>query len=97
MSKMTIRKAIDKLKEQEVLYAVRGRGVFVSSFHEHSKFKSLKKTLKANKVSYLPSSAPIPQILLNRFEEGYEIDRKKAISFIKIYYVEDKPVALTIN
>ena len=63
VSKMTIRKTMDRLKEKEVIYSIRGSGSYVSPFHQNSKFKSLRKQLKANKVSYLPSTSKMPLIL----------------------------------
>ena len=97
LSKMSIRKVIDKLKEREILYTIQGRGVYVSPFHHSSKIEKLSDILKATKVTVLPSQSKVPQILLKRFNSNFEIDAKKTLTFVKLYFVNDEIVAFTIN
>lgn len=97
LSKMTVRKTIERLREREILYSMQGRGVFVSPFHMHSKIERLSETLGATKVTYLPSSSKIPSILLKRFNENFEFDKDKMITFVKLYFVGEEIVAFTLN
>lgn len=97
LSKMTIRKAIDKLREREILYSIQGRGVFVSPFYHNSKIVRLTETLGATKVTYLPSSSKIPMILLKRFNKEFELDLDKIITYVKLYFINDEIVAFTLN
>lgn len=97
LSKMSVRKVIERLREREILYASQGRGVFVSPFAKNAKIKKLTETLKATKVTYLPSSSKMPSILLQRFNDDMLIDEEKLITFVKLYFVEEEIVAYTIN
>ncbi len=97
LSKMTVRKVIDKLREREILYSMQGKGVFVSPFHEYSKIKRLTDVLGATKITYLPSSSKIPEILLKRFHKDFEIDLDKVITYVKLYFVDEEIVAFTLN
>ncbi len=97
LSKMSVRKVIDRLKEREVLYSIQGNGIFVSPFNLNSKIIKLEKTLNATKVTILPSKSKIPNILLKRFNEEFELDEDKIITFVKLYFVRDEIVAFTLN
>ncbi len=97
LSKMSVRKVIERLREREVLYASQGRGVFVSPFAKNAKIHKLTDTLKATKVTYLPSSSKIPDILLKRFHDDIQIDEDKLITFVKLYFVGDEIVSYTLN
>ncbi len=97
LSKMSVRKVVEKLREREVLYASQGRGVFVSPFSANAKIHKLSNVLKATKVTYLPSSSKIPSKLLKRFNADFEMKEKNTITFVKLYFVKDEIVAYTIN
>ncbi len=97
LSKMSVRKTIDKLREREIVYSMQGRGVFVSPFFKNSKIEKLTDILGATKVTYLPSSSKIPEILLKRFNKEFEIDIDKIITFVKLYFVDEEIVAYTLN
>lgn len=97
LSKMTVRKIIEKLKEREILYSIQGRGVFVSPFFKHSKIDKLTNILGATKVTYLPSSSKIPSILLKRFNEKFEIAEENIITFVKLYFIKDEIIGYSIN
>ena len=97
LSKMSIRKVIDKLKEREILYTIQGRGVYVSPFHHSSKIEKLSDLLKATKVTILPSQSKVPNILLKRFNDDFKIDTKKTLTFVKLYFINKEIVAFTIN
>ncbi len=97
LSKMSIRKVIDKLREREVLYSMQGKGVFVSPFNKHSKIERLSEILGATKVTYLPSSSKIPEILLKRFHKDFEVNLNNIITYVKLYFIDDEIVAFTLN
>lgn len=97
LSKMTIRKNIEKLKEREILYSIKGKGVYVSPFNKYSKIEKLSDLLKATKVTYLPSSSKIPEILLKRFNKEFEIKPDKMITFVKLYFIDEEIVGFTLN
>lgn len=97
LSKMSVRKVIERLREREVLYAAQGRGVFVSPFAKHAKIHKLTDVLKATKVTYLPSSSKMPKILLDRFHEDFKFDEENLITFVKLYFRDDEILAYTIN
>ncbi len=97
LSKMTVRKAVERLREREILYANQGRGVFVSPFCKNAKINKLTDILGATKVTYLPSSSKIPQILIKRFNEEFEMKEEDIITFVKLYFVGDEIVAYTLN
>lgn len=97
LSKMSVRKVIERLREREVLYAAQGRGVFVSPFAKHAKIHKLTDVLKATKVTYLPSSSKMPKILLDRFHEDFKFDEENLITFVKLYFKGDEILAYTIN
>ncbi len=97
LSKMSVRKVLERLSEREVLYANQGKGVFVSPFFMKSKINKLSYQLNATKVTYLPSSSKIPAILLKRFDKDFEIKDKNLITFVKLYFVGEEIVAYTIN
>lgn len=97
LSKMTVRKTIEKLREREIVYSMQGKGVFASPFHNQSKIERLADTIGATKVTYLPSSSKIPKILLKRFDVDFEIDPNKLITYVKLYFIEDEIVAFTLN
>ncbi len=97
LSKMSVRKIIERLREREVLYASQGRGVFVSPFAKNAKIQKLTDILKATKVTYLPSSSKIPQVLLKRFNGNFEINEDNLITFVKLYFIGEEIVAYTLN
>ena len=97
LSKMSVRKVIDKLKEREILYSIQGKGVYVSPFNSGSKIVKLEEILNATKVTTLPSKSKIPSILLKRFDEEFEFDENKMLTFVKLYFVKDEIVAFTLN
>ncbi len=97
LSKMTVRKVIERLREREVLYANQGRGVFVSPFSQNAKINKLTDILGATKVTYLPSSSKVPEVLINRFNDDFEMRPENTITFVKLYFVGDEIVAYTLN
>jgi len=100
LSKMSVRKIIDKLKEREILYSIQGFGVFVSPYNKSSKFIKLEDSLKATKVTILPSRSKLPEKLLKNFNNknnDFGIDEDKMITFVKLYFVRDEIVAFTLN
>ncbi len=97
LSKMSVRKVIERLREREILYASQGRGVFVSPFARNAKIQKLTDIFKATKVTYLPSSSKIPEPLLKRFNSDYKVDENKLITFVKLYFVGEEIVAYTLN
>lgn len=97
MSKMSVRKVIEKLREREVLYATQGRGIFVSPFAKNANIQKLTDILKATKVTYLPSTSKMPKILLKRFNEDFKINEENIITFVKLYFVDEEIVAYTLN
>ncbi|BDU67720.1 MAG: hypothetical protein TYPL_3730 [Candidatus Tyloplasma litorale] len=97
LSKMTVRKVIDKLKEREILYTIKGKGTFVSSFYKKSKMFYLSEIIGATKVIYLPSSSKIPSILLNKVNKEFQMDLNEHITFVKLYFINDEIVAYSIN
>ena len=94
---MTVRKVIDKLNEREIVYSVQGKGSFISPFHSYSKPEKLTDILGATKVVCLPCSSKIPKSLLRKFDENFKIDIEKIITYAKLYFIEDKIVAFTLN
>lgn len=97
LSKMSVRKIIERLREREILYASQGRGVFVSPFAKNAKIRKLTDILKATRVTYLPSSSKIPKILLSRFNDDMILEEDKIITFVKLYFVGEEIVAYTLN
>ena len=97
MSKMTIRKIIERLKQKEALYSIQGKGVFVSPFYAYSKFERLSDTLGATKIICLPSSSKIPQVLLKKFGKKFEINMEKIITFVKLYFVKDEIIGFNVE
>ncbi len=97
LSKMSVRKVIERLREREVLYTNQGRGVFVSPFFKNSKIHKLTDILGATKITYLPSSSKLPDILLKRFNEEFEMKPENTITFVKLYFIGDEIVAYTLN
>ncbi len=97
LSKMSVRKIVEKLREREVLYTIQGKGVFVSPFNGYSKIKKLTDILGATKVTYLPSTSKIPEILLKRFNKSFELNTNKLIIFVKLYFVKEEIVAYSLN
>lgn len=96
-SKMTVRKTIEKLKSHEVLYSVQGKGVFISPFHDEYNIDRLQNILGADKISYIPSSAEIPAVLLKKYDKNIDLSNKKILTYVKTYTVKDKIAAYTIN
>ncbi len=97
LSKMSVRKIVERLREREVLYASQGRGVFVSPFAKNAKIQKLTNILKATKVTYLPSTSKIPPVLLKRFHEEFKLKDENLITFVKLYFVGEEIVAYTLN
>ncbi len=97
LSKMSVRKIVERLREREILYASQGRGVFVSPFARNAKIRKLTEMLNATRVTYLPSSSKIPPILLSRFNEEIDIDDDQIITFVKLYFIGEEIVAYTLN
>ena len=98
-SKMTIRKAIDRLKSKEVLYSIMGSGVFVSPFAEVQRFVSIKKQTGATKVRYIPTTTDVPVKMLEKFFGKVPEDHKPEnyVGFIKVYMKGKKTVAYSVN
>lgn len=97
LSKMTIRKAIDVLKEKEVLFSIQGKGVYLSPFHEHSRYVSLEEKLNATHVETLPSTSEMPEKLLNIFGEDIRFDKSATEAFVRLYFINSEIAAYSIN
>ena len=97
LSKMSIRKVVEKFKEREILYSIQGKGVFVSSFFKESKIEKLSEKLGATKVTFLPSTLNMPKSLLKKFDKEFAINEKDYFSFVKFYFIDDEVVAYTVN
>lgn len=97
LSKMSVRKILDKLKEREVLYSVQGNGVYVSPFINCLKVEKLEKLLGATKVTTLPSKTKIPLSLLGKFDEFSDMREEDTLTFVKLYFIKEEIVAFTLN
>lgn len=98
LSKSTVRKVIQKLANNEVLFTLQGKGVFVSKFWKVKKELPLGEELKSDKVIYLPTSYKIPK-------EIYEyapffipnLNKNNSFQFIKIYFSDKEVQAYSID
>ncbi len=96
-SKMSIRKTIDRMKYNEILYSVQGGGVFVNTFHNVVKYSSLENKLGITKVTYLPSRISIPNVILEEVMQTRIFQEKEPIQFTKLYLKGEEVIAFTIN
>ncbi len=97
VSKMTVRKAIDSLKHQEVLYSIQGKGVYVSPFFESYKFVTLAEKLGATHIETLPSNSKMPEQILTMFSNDIKFDLDNIDSFVRLYFIKSEIVAYSIN
>lgn len=97
LSKMTIRKTIEKLKEREILYSVQGKGVYVSPFYKNFIINDLGKIIGSQKTVILPTRTPFPENSLKYFQKIYHLNLKNFVSYIKLYIRNDKVIAYSIN
>lgn len=97
-SKMTIRKVIEKLKNNEAVYSIRGSAVFVSPFNSEFIFKSLSSKLEITNVKIIPSTLEIPKELTKNYIGVYSgKEFKNTVCYIKIYFKKVVPIAYSIN
>lgn len=93
LSKMTIRKALDFLIQNEILYAVKGRGTYISEMHKFQRFSSLKERLEADEILQSRTSTLKPKLFIKEFNIDFE--NEEAIT--RIYFKRKKPLGYSIN
>ncbi|BDV03670.1 MAG: GntR family transcriptional regulator [Candidatus Hepatoplasma scabrum] len=97
-SKETVRKAILKLVNQNILFSIQGKGVFVSQFSNlNFDIKSIISNLKLNSYSRHPISYEIPQIVKKNFPFVFNYENEKFLKYIKLYFRDNKIIFYTIN
>ncbi len=97
LSRMSVRRVTERLKEREVLYSVQGKGMFVSPFYKQAKIHKLTEVLGATSTRYLPSSSKIPSLFMKRFNKDFEMKEEDVITFVKLYFRGEEIIAYTLN
>lgn len=98
LSKMTIRKIIAKLTNMEYLYSIKGFGVFVSPFYQHSLIQKFSQKVNADKVELIEDEdLELPDFFEERFDGSLNMNRASSHSYIKKYWRDDRVIGYTLN
>ncbi len=99
-SKMTVRKAIQELKQEGMIYSIPGKGFIVLPFWEMHNQQNLKIESEF-KTMILPTNTEIPDFLLNNQKYGLDLrethPKKNWIPFLSLTFEDDKVTQYSLN
>ncbi len=100
-SKMTVRKAIQELKQEGMIYSIPGKGFIVLPFWEMHNQGTLKQLEPEVKTMILPTNTEIPDFLLNNEKYGLDLreshPKKNWIPFLSLTFENNKVINYSLN